>query len=280
MTDSKAFGKLLTEFRLIRGISQEDLGSKIKISKSRLMEWEAGSKTPNFDYAQRIVKALSLENEQARYLLSLAGHDHNDVIFSSGIYHPTGLVINDQATERSRKENEQTIQKFNEQLAQTQHAIDEISSKLDKTPPNQTKEKGEIISEIHKLKESLADVRISSQSITAPVILPPPEDMEVRLVSSTSLQRLEEYRSEENKWYAVMGIFLGAVLGIFINVTTGGSMTSVAWILVATFAGFGALTGLTARNYQTRGNEIRARILRDRIETYSDSNHENNAHGE
>lgn len=49
--------------------------------------------------------------------------------------------------------------------------------------------------------------------------------MEVRLVASHSLERLEEYRSDENKYYLLIGLFGGAVLGILSNWFTNEQFT-------------------------------------------------------
>ena len=271
MTDSKAFGKMLTKYYKEKGFTQDSFANMINRSKSTLAEWESGTKTPNGKYALSIVNALNLSDTEATDLLALVGHSYptlsskQDIIVNEprNVYRPTGIVIADTANRKLSRIRDNQIVMLREQLDHTKQSVDEISAKLNKEPAKQIGENSEIISEIHKLQEILQQVQIPSQSITAPVILPPPEDMEVRLVSSTSLERLEEYRSEVNKWYTIVGIFLGAILGIFINSVTGGNMTSQAWILVLTFLFFAVLTGFTGWNYQKRVNQVRSQILRE-----------------
>lgn len=58
------------------------------------------------------------------------------------------------------------------------------------------------------------------QPFSASIKLPPRNTMEVRLVPVTMLDRLEEYRSDENLSYLLMGVFSGAILGVLTNWTT------------------------------------------------------------
>lgn len=53
-----------------------------------------------------------------------------------------------------------------------------------------------------------------SDDLTARIILPQPEDMNVRLVPSHSLDRLEEYRSDQSIGYLLIGLFTGSIVGI------------------------------------------------------------------
>ena len=204
---------------------------------------------PNRNYAQRIVAELQLDNDQACELLSLAGHYplKEDEDNYSTVFRPTGIVISDQLADGSKKLREIEIQKLEQQLIQTQNTVEQLSSKINEERSSKNDEQLKTL--FDKLNEDLSQMRIPTQSLTAPVILPPPEDMEVRLVSSTSLERLEEYRAEENKWYAIMSLLLGTVLGVFINIVTGAKMTTEAWMFVIIFSGFAVFTGLTASRY-------------------------------
>lgn len=268
MTDSKAFGKELKDLRLKKEISQERLAKEIGTSKSNIIDWEIGSKTPNRAFTLKLVDVFKLEENQANRFFSLAGHGDEETPAPSNVYFPSGIIIepkqfklSDYITDRSTNIRDQELQKLQKQLEDTQQAVDEMSSRLDERPAIQAQEEDEFLNLTKKLINSLDQIKIPPQSLMAPVILPPTKDMEIRLVSSTSLQRLEEYRFEENKWYTVTGILGGAILGIIINVATGGQMTAIAWILVITFAVLCAITGWTAWNYQQRGNDIRKQIL-------------------
>lgn len=114
------------------------------------------------------------------------------------------------------------------------------------------------------MKETISNLQESSMKMTAPVVMPEPKDMEVRLVASSSLERLEEYRSEENKWYSVFTLFVGAIMGVFVNVVTGGNLTTAAWILVGAFLLMGGFAGWSAFGFQKRAETIRRKINPER----------------
>jgi hypothetical protein len=62
-----------------------------------------------------------------------------------------------------------------------------------------------------------------SEELTARIVLPPQELTDVHLVPTHSLDRLEEYRSDENIAYLLIGAFGGAILGIISNWVTSTS---------------------------------------------------------
>jgi len=70
---------------------------------------------------------------------------------------------------------------------------------------------------IEKIAASLDRATERGQELKARVLLPPPEHLSVQLVPSYSLDRLEEYRADEKKAYALFGTFFGGTLGIFSN---------------------------------------------------------------
>jgi len=59
-----------------------------------------------------------------------------------------------------------------------------------------------------------------TEELTARVLLPPPEMTDVQLLPSGVLERLEEYRSDENIAYLLIGTFVGSILGILSNWVT------------------------------------------------------------
>jgi len=87
----------------------------------------------------------------------------------------------------------------------------------------------------HRLEEMLKTANRAvgrSQELTARVRLPRLEDMDVHLVPSHSLERLEEYRSDENVAYLLIGAFGGAVLGILANWATSEQFTITRFSIV------------------------------------------------
>jgi hypothetical protein len=75
----------------------------------------------------------------------------------------------------------------------------------------------ELALHVRNLSQLVEKAQVNSQELKAPILLPPLEDMQVRLVASHSLERLEEYRSDESKYYLFVGLFGGAILGILSN---------------------------------------------------------------
>lgn len=82
-----------------------------------------------------------------------------------------------------------------------------------------------VAEQVQTLTSLVEQAQAKSKELMAPVLLPPMEDMEVRLVASHSLERLEEYRSDENKYYLFIGLFGGAILGILANWFTSAQFT-------------------------------------------------------
>lgn len=56
--------------------------------------------------------------------------------------------------------------------------------------------------------------RPAAEDLTAPVRLPSQEAMTVQLGPVNLIDRLDEYQSDENLGYALLGLFLGVILGI------------------------------------------------------------------
>jgi hypothetical protein len=100
----------------------------------------------------------------------------------------------------------------------------------------------ELSSKVQALTRLAEEAQERSQELTVPVLLPSVEDMQVRLVPSHSLERLEEYRSDESTYYLLFGLFRGAILGILSNWVTDGIffITCFSAILMGLFA---VLTG-------------------------------------
>lgn len=113
------------------------------------------------------------------------------------------------------------------------------------------------------MAETVDSASRAGERLRAEVLLPPAEDMAVRLVPSDSLDRLEEYRSDENKAYLFVGIFLGAVLGILSNWVTASAfeITRVSGSFMMLFVVLAALAGAQARQAADRSRRVRSRLL-------------------
>jgi len=117
----------------------------------------------------------------------------------------------------------------------------------------------QIQSAIQIVEQTKADNKL----LTAQVILPSAEDMSVRLVPLHSLERLEEYRSDENKAFLLIGIFAGSVLGVVGNWATGDltiSRVSIFMLVVMLVLTF--LTIYWARVIAKRSDNVRRQIFK------------------
>lgn len=98
-----------------------------------------------------------------------------------------------------------------------------------------------------------------SEELTARMILPPPELTDVQLLPSGALERLEEYRSDENIAYLLTGAFGGAVLGILSNWVTNDPfvITRSSGILIVVFIALTIACIFWARRIHQRADKLK-----------------------
>ena len=99
--------------------------------------------------------------------------------------------------------------------------------------------------------------------LSAPVFVPSSESLAIGLVPASIVDRWEEYRSDQMRWEVAAWAFIGATLGIIINwVTTNLIVISRAsLIVIGVFVLMTVLTGLAARDYKSRADEMKSTIL-------------------
>lgn len=102
-----------------------------------------------------------------------------------------------------------------------------------------------------------------SEELTARVVLPRQEHMDVQLVPSHSLERLDEYRSDENIAYLMIGVFAGSILGILSNWVTSENFTITRFsiILMGIVLALTVLCAVWAVVIRNRANEVKKRIF-------------------
>lgn len=83
----------------------------------------------------------------------------------------------------------------------------------------------QLVDRLGEIAKTIERASTRSKELKADIVLPPKEVMDVRLVPSHSLDRLEEYRSDENKAFLLIGAFSGAILGILANWAADESFT-------------------------------------------------------
>lgn len=120
--------------------------------------------------------------------------------------------------------------------------------------------------EVERLEGLLATIEKAGEigrSLSADVVLPPAEELRVKLVPSDSLDRLEEYRADESKAYLLLGAFMGAALGILSNWVTQEAfkITKVSGTLMFVFGCLALLTAAWAHQIGRRARLLRSRLL-------------------
>ncbi|MCC6683546.1 MAG: E3 ubiquitin protein ligase [Bacteroidia bacterium] len=100
-------------------------------------------------------------------------------------------------------------------------------------------------------------------TFSAPILIPKPDDLAINLVPSDTIYRLEEYRSDQIRWEAVLWVFIGAILGTIVNWVTSDPITisRVSLILVGVFAIIAVVIGFAVREYKGRAERIKREIL-------------------
>lgn len=100
-------------------------------------------------------------------------------------------------------------------------------------------------------------------ALTAPISLPPSEDMVIRLVPSFSLERLEEYRSDEGIALLVLGLFAGAFFGLLTNIVTQDviDFSATEIVLLVLLGGLSSASAYWIRRVKKRAARVRDDIF-------------------
>lgn len=64
---------------------------------------------------------------------------------------------------------------------------------------------------------SVSSAGVNEVRFSAPILIPSQDQLAVDLVPANLVYQLEEYRSDQMRWEAVMWAFIGAILGIIVN---------------------------------------------------------------
>lgn len=259
----KQFSNLLQQQLARMNLNQVSLAEKLEVSPRTVKKWIAGARPPRIETILHMANILELSAETTNLLLINAG------------YKPTNMP---HAKKGEDKINSLQYQTFPEASSSTGYPFDkELQNRIDNiqttvetlqnivAAPNQDNSellKG-IQEELTVLTNNLVKFEAKAKEITAPVRMPKPDAMQVTLVSTTNLERLEEYRHESNKWDTVFGIFIGSVLGLLSNLVTGGKLGFEAWVLIAILGGMSGLTWWTAYKYKERAAKVKNKIDSD-----------------
>jgi preprotein translocase subunit SecG len=126
---------------------------------------------------------------------------------------------------------------------------------------------------LEKMAASIERATERSQELKANIVLPPSEYLSVQLVPSHSLDRLEEYRADEKKAYALFGVFLGGALGIFSNWATQDAfaLSKATGVLVLFFLILTIGTGIWTWQIDKRVQKVRKTMFPSVLQNRADA---------
>jgi hypothetical protein len=138
-----------------------------------------------------------------------------------------------------------------------------LTEVVDKIPDKDDQPVLDIRAEVQKVIGDVLRVAQASQQLTAPVLIPTAASMRVHLVPAHHLDHLEEYRSNQNIMFAAAFLFLGADIGVIVNVATGGKMEAAAGVILLAFLLVAALFGWFGWQALSKGDALKRRLLQE-----------------
>lgn len=262
------FGKIIKKYRELDDISFSFLGDHLRVFPETISEWEKGFSIPSRKQSIQLACALIIELPDVKKILDILNYEPLTVIEENQYYEESATFLRERMAKNIVPAGEQAAdetpeQDVTSQLQTFQESLKAIEEKIEREliSLDEEEEQSEIVDKLSEIRASIEEIQSTSQQLTAPVILPDREDIQVSLASATSLKRLEEYRAEENKWYSALFLFIGAIFGVLINVVTGGEMTFNAWIILGVFFTMAIYTGWSAISYRIRASKLSKKIL-------------------
>jgi transcriptional regulator with XRE-family HTH domain len=252
-------GQALRNYRVTKGVPQETLASMLGVPREQLASWESGSESPTAGLLGRLGEILGLSSAEAAHLRGLdQAPPSQGPLSSTSDPGSTARDTDSGPGPRAAASTPQLTNQLRAHIADLEallrQAVTEQSAAADS--PGAPWSARDVADALRTVKE----LRQTSELFAARVVPPPPQDMELRLVTLDSFQRLEEYRSDQNHWTAVAGVLFGAILGVVVNITTGGRWTMLSISLTIILTVFAGLAGLTARTYTNRANLIKHQL--------------------
>ena len=246
------FGEYLRKLNAERGYTQKELAERLAYDRSTISKWINGYNQPPRNVVVEMGKILDLQPDELNFLLEAAGYAASLSASEANYIRPTSSI------ETQPADYINVTRQLQVQIQDIKDGLEALSAGIKGESKDESLTLAE---EIENLRGTLSDLQSTSQEITAPVRIPSQKDMEVKLVATTSLERLEEYRSDENIWFSLFGVCLGAVMAILINLVTGGQSTTETWIILGIIVAVAVTTGGAAIVNRIRGNRAKAYIL-------------------
>lgn len=237
-----SFSEALKKYRRSAGITQVELAKLLDTHQPLVSNFENGRAIPTGQEVEKIIEALKLSDTEASQLRSSSGNPQS--IETVAEFVPEKQIAGADLT-----------REFSTQILDLRNSIASLAEQYKPASGND-----ELASTISDMQGAIADLQKTSQGITAPVSLPSKEELQVSLISTVNFERLEEYRSGENKWFSFGCLFSGAICGILINLVTGASANSNTWIVGGTFLVMGILCFLSGFNYSKKATALTEKL--------------------
>jgi hypothetical protein len=201
---------------------------------------------PSREELIRIGQIFQLSNEKLNGLLSLASY--HDFTESEEIPKPK--------KQRLTFSKDRVSKEFNTQLEDLKNIVESLETKIGDSTPD----KDELKNQLEELQTTVKDLSKKGATLSAPVKLPSSQKMAVKLVPTNTFDTLEEYRADQNKWFSVCTLFLGAIFGIFINLITGATADKATWIVLGLLVIITAFSGHSGWVYSKRSKDLKDSI--------------------
>ena len=235
------FGQFLRTFRTRRGLSEAGFADAIGRADFYIENLETDEWKPSAETIDAIFRTFELSEQERKDL---------------GGYYAQFCKYRDIPP----RELAMTLESGIRELG---NSVDALGKRVETELLNVSQHESiDLAENVQAVKEKVSVLREASEALTAQVILPLPEDMAVRLVPVESVRRLEEYRGDGDMWIAVAAGFGGAILGVFVNLVTGGEIKAETWIVTTVFLLMAAVSGWSACQYRRRGDRLSRDILR------------------
>lgn len=272
--ENDVFSNRLKLYITKSGFSLFELSRRAGLSYSEVKDWLEGKKLPSRNQILSLAATIKSSIDDTNTMLMTVGYlpltndEIDDQISSIDSMKPVNIgakINNIKPVNISAKdviESYATQRQINLLLEETSKrllALEDLIKSNNETKNSKRQE--DVNSELSKLKDSVAEIEIANRQLNIPLDLPTSDDLKVTLVPSTALGQLEEYRSEENKWFSVSGIFLGSVLGLLSNWANGSEMSSSAWTMLILFSIMSVFTGWNGYSYKVKGDNVKKKKL-------------------
>lgn len=149
------------------------------------------------------------------------------------------------------------------EVAQISASLAKIEQGLTEMKKAQAREQKDDRPLLDDLIKKIADTKGETDNLAARLLLPPPVLTDQQLVPATLLERLEEYRSDENLLLLFAGTFGGAILGVLGSWFVAGdgsySRSSILFVIVLVIVT--VLFGCWAYTLRQRGVALKQKMF-------------------